>query len=206
VKIFAYFLSIALLVSVMAGISIYSQNTILNSEARQRIAHAEEDFQAMVDHDTHTLSAALRVFLENAPARELFLGGDRERLNGALQPLFQRLREDHGITHFYFIHPDGKVFLRLHHPDFHGDRVTRATFASARASGTISAGIELGKTAYALRVVAPYLDDGTLVGYVEFGAEIDHFLHLLKGNTANEFVLFGEKKYPSCCGQQKNVL
>ncbi|HWR26584.1 MAG TPA: ATP-binding protein, partial [candidate division Zixibacteria bacterium] len=40
-----------------------------------------------------------------------------------------------------------------------------------------------------------YYDGSDLIGYVELGEEIDHFLKILKGDTNNEFAIIVDKEY-----------
>ena len=58
-------------------------------------------------------------------------------------------------------------------------------------------GIELGKTAFALRVVRPYYNGNDLIGYVELGEEINYFLTILKVQTGNDFAVIVNKQYLS---------
>lgn len=182
------FLSSYLIFNYMYG--RYMEGTIL-----ERVREAEYAWHEHEKMDTDTLSAALRVFLGDKEFKEVFKGGDRERVYEFGQPLFRDLKERYGITHFYFHLPDGTNFVRLHNKEMHGDKVERFTFRKAQSTGDLASGIELGKTAFAFRVVAPYHDKERLIGYVEFGQEIDHFLNLLKGETKNEFAIIARKEF-----------
>jgi PAS domain S-box-containing protein len=44
-------------------------------------------------------------------------------------------------------------------------------------------------------VVSPYYKDGELIGYVELGEEIDHFLEILKSETRNDFGIIADKEH-----------
>lgn len=190
-----YFIFIALFVLTMAGASILIQNKSLNDQLLAEITNAEERFSNLENQDAKALSTALEVFAQDERFKEVFLKKDREGLYKFGQGLFQHLKDKYGITHTYFILVDGHVFVRLHNHEIYGDKVTRVTFERAQRDKTLSAGIELGQTAYALRVVVPYYDKDELIGYVEYGEEIDHFLEILEGKSANTFVIFVEKKY-----------
>ncbi len=65
--------------------------------------------------------------------------------------------------------------------------VDRATLTKAIETKGLGAGKELGKTAFALRVVRPWFgQDGKLLGYLELGEEIDHFLGRMKAQTGDD--------------------
>lgn len=154
-------------------------------------------FNNLEEEDTKTLSSALEVIIQDPSIKKIYLGKDREALYSYVSPLFETLKTKYGISHWYFILPDGHVFLRAHSKDIYGDEVDRLTFLKAKDTNNVASGIELGKTAYALRVVIPYYNNGKLIGYVELGEEIEHFLKILKGETANEFSIIADKKFLS---------
>jgi hypothetical protein len=101
------------------------------------------------------------------------------------------------ITHWYFLEPfpAKTVFLRVHRPDLHSDVVERTTLAQAIANGDMGAGKELGQTAFALRVVRPWVHKGKLLGYMELAEEIDHFLTAMKARTGDEYGILVKKAF-----------
>lgn len=145
--------------------------------------------------DTRMLGATLHGLMRDPALLALFAARDRDGLQKQAQPLFDELKKEFGITHWYFIEPDGTCFLRVHQPGQHGDVIKRATLALAREKGQ-GTGTELGKTAFALRVVHPYSDgEGKLLGYMETGEEIDHFLGLLKAQSGADIGLLVDKRF-----------
>ena len=194
-KLFLGFVGITLLILVFGGVSIYYLNKVIENNLFHRISDIEKTFLDCKEHDTKILSSALEVFVQDKTFKHLFLKKDRDKLYNYGQPLFQNLKSKYGITHFYFLLADGHCFLRLHNKDFYGDLITRITFNSARDTQKTASGIELGKTALALRVVKPYYKDGELIGYVEFGEDVNHFLNILKGDTRNQYLIIADKKY-----------
>jgi hypothetical protein len=87
------------------------------------------------------------------------------------------------------------VFLRVHRPEVFGDRVERTTLRRAAETRELGAGKELGKTAFALRVVRPWIRDGELLGYMELGEDVHGFLAALKGRTGDEYGLLVKKEF-----------
>jgi HAMP domain-containing protein len=165
--------------------------------ADQAIAVAAQALAAAERADVEKLDATLRVLAAHPGLSEAFAARDRERLLALAAPTFSRLR-DHGVTHLYFIEPEPArtVFLRVHEPALHGDVVHRATLARAIESKDVGAGKELGLTAFALRVVRPWVGkDGATLGYLEVAEEIDHFLGHIKAQTGDDYALVVEKAY-----------
>ena len=186
--------SIILLVLILTSVvTVYLQVQGLQFQFNSAMVENEEDFLDIQEESTRTLSATLEIILQDSKFKEIYLEKDREKLFEYGQPLFQKLKNEHQITHFYFILPDGTNFVRLHNKSVFGDKINRLTFKKAKFTGNIGTGIELGKTAYALRVVSPYYDGDELIGYVELGQEIDEFLTIMKKGKNDEFALVVNK-------------
>jgi hypothetical protein len=124
-----------------------------------------------------------------------FRARDREALLAAARPVFERLRAQYGLSHFYFLDPAPArtCFLRVHKPSLFGDVVNRVTLTQAIGSQKLGAGTELGKTAFALRVVKPIRDGGKVIGYMELGEDIDHFVERVKRDTGEDFGILVDK-------------
>ncbi len=165
--------------------------------SEQVVRSAAAVYEDLEQNDVARLSAALSALVANPTLRDAYLARDRDRLYAAAAPIFQELKANHGITHFYFIEPEPsrRCFLRVHAPAKYGDLVERATLTRAVASRQPSSGKELGKTAFALRVVRPYALDGRLIGYMELGEEIDHFLQRMKTHLGDDLAMFVSKRH-----------
>ena len=193
---FIAILSILFLMIILIGILIiFFQNQILKQHLTNSIIENEEDFFDLKEESIRTLSATLEVILQDESLKQIYMQKDRDKLFDYGQPLFTDLKNKYEITHFYFILPDGINFLRLHDKDIYGDKIQRATFLEAQKTKNIGAGIELGETAYALRVVMPYYDSNELIGYIGLGQGIDNFLEIMKKGKHNEFSLIVEKNF-----------
>lgn len=171
------------------------QQSVIREVSLDQIAQVRGTFESLKKEDLLILSAALESIVHDAVLKEVYLRRDRNELYAYAQPLFRNLEERYRITHFYFIDPDGRVFLRMHNRGIHGDPVLRRSFLAAKAARGPATEMELGKTAFALRAVMPWYRDGALIGYVELGEEIGHFLRMLKPETDSEFWLLAKKTW-----------
>jgi hypothetical protein len=135
------------------------------------------------------LAGFLDVIMANAELAQVFASGDRKALLAAAGPLYERLRDLSGVTHwtFHSADPAAGVFLRVHRPEEFGDRVKRPSFLSAVATGKEMSGRELGRTAYAVRVVRPWRFGGKLIGYIELGIDFHTFLNQLRSVRFEEY-------------------
>ncbi len=186
---------IAGLVSTVVVRDVYQRSARTASEQALRTAAAV--YEDLERKDVEKLSATLDALASNPALRDAYVARDRDRLYLAAVPIFQSLKGYHNITHWYFIEPEPskRCFLRVHAPAKHDDVVGRATLARAIERKQPSFGKELGKTAFALRVVQPYFVDGRVAGYMELGEEIDHFLGEMKAQIGDDFAMFISKRY-----------
>jgi hypothetical protein len=185
------------LVGAVAGAQIAGGIFQRNAEAEAFAAlqSAAEAFDAQEKSEVEKLSSTLDVVLENESLRAAFAARDRERLLAVAGPLFATMSGRDRITHWYFVEPAGTVFLRVHRPELFGDRVERVTLRRAIETRDFGAGKELGRTAFALRAIRPWLHDGQLLGYVELSEEIGQFLSAMKSRTGDDYALLVLKKH-----------
>ncbi len=182
-----------LLTIVFVGIVIYSFQRNLQISSLQTISNIHGIYDSIMRNDTKMLSAALDVFSRNETCKQLYSQRERVKLFEAGKELFLNNRDRYGITHFYYINSDDTCFLRMHQPELADDVINRVTYQQAKKTGKMSSGIELGKTAFALRVVSPYRYQGKQIGFIEFGEEINHFDELVKSETASDILVLVSK-------------
>ena len=185
-----------LMVAVFSGVLIVSARKDLALNATKAVERSQGAYNLILQGDAKMLAAAMDSFATNAAARQVYAEHqDRQKLLDAVQDIYRTNKSRYGITHLYFIDKDGSCFLRAHDPGNFGDQIQRDTFLQSRAAGKTVSGIELGKTAFALRVVSPYLHGGNLIGFLEFGEEIDHFDQLVKRETGVDVAVMVDKQY-----------
>jgi hypothetical protein len=160
------------------------------------VADAAARYAALEKADVEILSAELDRLVADPALVQPFAARDRAKLLVAARPLFERLKAERMVTHWYFIdrEPSRTSFLRVHAPEKFGDRIDRATLSQAIATKKMGAGKELGQTAFALRVVKPIRVGGEIVGYMELGEEIGHFLTRMKHQTGDDYALLADKE------------
>ncbi len=142
------------------------------------------------------LAALAEAIAGDASLGRLLERRDRAGLLAEAGPLFRRLREAHGVTHFYFhdADPTRGVLLRVHRPELAGDVVRRPAYRRAVDTGQPAGGREFGRTAFAVRWVRPWLEEGRLAGYLELGTDIHTFLARLKRVTGDEYGMLLDKR------------
>lgn len=122
--------------------------------------------------------------------------GDHERLAELTQEVFASLRDEGYINHMYYLDSKGRVVLRLHRPELHGDWVERSPLRKAQRTGQVSSGLELGPLGHMmLRVVVPWREGEALVGFVELGVDIDRVLDKPATELGDVVVILLSKDY-----------
>lgn len=194
---------VAILVSLTLGacgilyLSNVSYENNVNLVAKESVKSSQEAFNNLETNDINMLSSTLTMLLENDRYKKLFMEQNKEGLYQAAKPVFDDLKKNYRVTHWYFhnAEPESTNFLRVHKQEQSGDVIKRKTYVDAVNNKGFTAGKELGKTAFALRVVHPYYNEGKLIGYVELGEEVDHFLDLMKKQTGNEYSMLIKKEF-----------
>jgi signal transduction histidine kinase len=167
-----------------------------DSEVRDMdtVTQANKSFNNLLEEETRMLKMGLTDTMENNDIKKLFLEKDRQKLYDYVKPLFNKQKEEFGLTHWLFHEPDRNVFLRVHSPDLFGmPTQERTTFNRAEESKSWGIGMELGQAGFALRVVHPYYQDSKLIGYMEYGEDISPLLERMKDQTGNNVAMLIKK-------------
>ncbi|HET6413089.1 MAG TPA: cache domain-containing protein [Anaeromyxobacter sp.] len=173
---------------------VYRHSVRLTGSAS--LATSARVFEEMESADVARLAMSLEAIEHIESLREAFLARDRDRLYALAAPIFAEFKKQHRVTHWYFHDKEGVCFLRVHQRETFGDKIQRATLLAAMSKNQLSAGKELGKTAFAVRVVTPYRGaDGQTIGYLELGEEIDHYLTAMHKMTLDEYALVIDKSF-----------
>lgn len=129
--------------------------------------------QALIDTRAQKLALALDALMTDERLRNDMLLRDRQSLLSHSKPLFDKLRDDYGISQLHFYEPGRQAFLHLLQPEQFGEIIDRQTLLAATRSDALSYGVELGPIGdLTLRVVTPWRQGDHLVGYIELGEEV----------------------------------
>jgi len=191
-------LSFTICLSIIIGFSYGTFKSNVRHFSEYSLENAKKTFKNLINSDTKMLSSILDALLVNDKIEEAFQERDREKLYNITAPFYEKLKENYGITHLNFINsePSSTTFLRVHKPEIFGDIVKRPLYIKAVENKDLEEGVEVGKTAFVLRVVSPYYSkNGDLIGYIEIGQDINHFFKFMKEESGNDFSLFVLKKY-----------
>lgn len=154
------------------------------------------DFNGLLNQQVSGMTMALQPVAANADVKKALREGDVNRLWADWHSVFSEMKTKSRLTHFYFFDKNRIYLLRVHNPAKRGDLINRFTALEAEWTRKTASGIEIGPLGtFTLRVVQPVFDGTTLIGYVEFGKEIEDVLQTLHTKTHNEIALIIGKKY-----------
>lgn len=176
---------------------MFGSKQFLDMYLQEKALGQKNNWRLLEQNTKEELGAVVSSLAADNGLRDEYLSGDKDELYRYASSLFETLKDQYMITHWYFILPDGKIFLRMHKKGLSGDSAeVRKTFQAARDTQKLSSGIELGGTAFAFRTVLPYFDNKQkLIGYLELAKDMNHLLLPLKSIGSGRLALFADKKY-----------
>ncbi len=128
-------------------------------------------------NQSESLSALTAILARDDELHKGLINRDKEKLYETYLPVFQKLKKELNVTHFYIHLTDRTNLLRVHTIDKASDQINRFTLIEAERTGKVSSGIELGKRCtFTLRVVRHVFTNNKLIGYIELGKEIEDIL------------------------------
>lgn len=187
-------LPLALVFTILAAVFAYSNyrsgHHFIYLDMEQRLATVNVAFKKTLEIRGNRLLRGLEFLEQDDRLHKSLASGDRKRMQSIYADLFNRLRDQFGISHFYFIAADRTVLLRMHQPERHGDRIDRLTLIEAERTGRSNVGLELGPIGtLALRAVKPLHANGKLLGYIELSEEVQPAILDIFAVTGNEGLL-----------------
>jgi diguanylate cyclase (GGDEF)-like protein/PAS domain S-box-containing protein len=187
---------VVLLVAGAAALLLQLHQRQLGANLDHLVDLASDDLRVGLTEQAAGLAIAIQTIATDPRVRTALSTGDAERLRTDWTPVYETLRRDHKLTHFYFFDAHRRCLLRVHKPEKRGDLIDRFTAREAERTGRTASGIELGPLGtFTLRVVQPIFADGALIGYVELGKEIEDVLHSLHLHSGNEVAAVIRKEY-----------
>jgi diguanylate cyclase (GGDEF)-like protein len=197
VLLIPYCLALALMVAIFVISTYLHERSDKDALLRKMPISVENAMRLNVDSNADKLGALLKVLESNLIFQDAFARRDRPALLAASQNIFKRLRDEHDVTHWYFMTPERQIFLRVHQPDRFGDIAERKTAIDAQRLNHVASGVELGvRGSFTLRVVLPWRDSQQhLLGYLELGMEVDKSLANLQDLAGLNLFMLIDKKF-----------
>ena len=179
--------------------SIYHNERVhLNESFGRELATMQASYREMLDLHGNNLRAVLDFLEYDQELRTMLAAGNRAQLQTRYGPLFEHLKREFNISHFYFLDANRVTLLRLHQPPRFGDRIDRVTAREAERTGRLAIGSELGPLGtITLRAVMPLRDGSRTIGYVELGLETLDAVQSISREFGNDAFVLLHKEYLS---------
>ncbi len=190
-------LTIQIIIILFLGYAInsYIQNKSADFTS-DHIKSIDKLFKELVYKDAQLIRALINNIQKDKATQRAWLNKNREQLLKISTPLFNQIKKNHKITHFYFHNLDKTNFIRIHNSQKHGDDIDRFTMIQAHQSHQSSFGIELGVFGiFTLRYVYPWYINNKLEGYIELGEEIEHITERLRLFFNSDITFLIKKEY-----------
>jgi diguanylate cyclase (GGDEF)-like protein/PAS domain S-box-containing protein len=185
----------------LAAFSVFiyhNERAHLDESFGHELATMQASYQGMLALHGEYLRTAFGFLEHDRTLRAALAAGDRTQLQTRFAPLFEKLKRELNITHFYFLDANRVTLLRLHQPSRFGDRIERVTAREAERTGRLAIGVELGPLGtLTLRAVMPLREGGHTIGYVELGVETLDIVHDISRDFGNDAYVLLHKKHLS---------
>jgi signal transduction histidine kinase/ActR/RegA family two-component response regulator len=160
------------------------------AESIRRIYHAE------IRNSTAEMRTLGELIMHDARLADALRANDKPTLLRLATPIFEKLRTQNRISHFYFHRTDGVCLLRVHHPEEFGDFIKRFTLNQARATGQVTSGNEQGPIGtFTLRTVFPWSIDGQAIGYLELGKDFEDLMVPIRNQPDVDVLVAVDKQF-----------
>jgi len=167
----------------------------LDREVTEQISALSNNFLTAAKQQAIGLASTVQAIAADDELQKDLSTRNIKGLSSVWQPVFRILETEDKVTHFCFMDTNLTCILRLHKPDKRGDIIKRYTAVEARRTRTTSSGIELGALGtIMLRVVQPVFKDNILIGYIEFGKEIEAILQSIHNGPDIELAVVVHKE------------
>lgn len=196
--IWPFAIVLTFILGAFAATTYFLEVRVRDRDLAERVSAVAKLVDQKLDKDTNLMQAVLRTMMDNPDIETALASRDRAALIQEAGPLFEALRADHRITHFYFNTPDLVNLLRLHSPGEFGDLIERATMTKARDQGKAVHGLELGPLGtLTLRLVMPWRGKGGILGYLEIGEEVEYLIEEIRDSLSVDLFVLVDKRFLS---------
>lgn len=165
--------------------AMHGMNGILDDE----MTHMTSVINYFFSQKTASTLQLARRYAQQPNIAYALMNKDRASLAGLTDPIYKQLNETDSISIFEFGDETGMVVYRAHNPGLFGDDKSANQSVSIALSGSELAGFDFGKSGLAIRAFVPVKINGTIVGTLQVGYNLNqHFLseiqHMIDGDIS----------------------
>ena len=146
---------------------------LLDDITENKINRGQNIAKYVLDDNKKDALLIAKRYLNNEELISLFKNKNRDKLDKKLEPIYNSLHKNEGITVFEFGKKNGVVFTRGHHPGKYGDDKSDNESIQRALKGQEVAGFEFGKSGLAVRAFVPIKDNGEVIGTLQVGYNLN---------------------------------
>lgn len=170
---------------IMFRSGLTSIDTVIKQESSSTILSIRHYIDTISDD---ALRLAER-YSESSPLIQGVSDNNRETIARYVDPLFEDLNYNMGVTVFELLDSEGNVIYRAHNPEKYGDNKMDNATVQASISGNPNSGIAFGTSGMAVRAKHPIEQNGTIIGSLEVGIDSD-LLTKLQELLQSDIIIF----------------
>ncbi|MBF0340776.1 MAG: hypothetical protein HQL95_07405 [Magnetococcales bacterium] len=168
------------------GINEYASGTgAVLKTTNANAGQFETVFRDLLQGRFRAMNIASEVMLQSRVTVEAFAKKDREALVTRIEPFFETLRKEHGVTQLNFWHAPATIFYRAGAPKDFGQDLSkfRKSIVAAHERKQKILAVETGLGGnIAVRAITPVTHEDKLVGVLEFASDFN--IPLERASTA----------------------
>ena len=179
-------------------LTINERSKSLNKELLSKKNQLELEYMKYIDMLKLKYSREIRTLQNDKKIIELFALRDRDKLNKAVQPYFEKLKKDEpNFELICFGLPNNKVFLRAHRPDMFGDDISNVQGVKlVNDTKREISGFMLTKLGLFYRINIPIYYKDKYIGIISFGINIGAVNDYISKNFNSDVaILINTNKY-----------
>lgn len=179
------------------GILVYQlhQHSLYNTSTRN-VNELTHNMEVLLNEQSSGMLLAVTSMASDPRVIEALRERNSQKLLMQWQEIFETMKEQNHLTHFYFMDKDRVCLLRVHKPAKKGDVIDRFTTMQVKWSRKSAWGLEIGPLGtLTLRVVVPVIVNNEIIGYIELGKEIEDVLQSLHSQSNVHLMMVLHKSY-----------
>lgn len=196
---------LSLAAALVIAVTLLLGGYILFADGKSNLAESEKNqiettslvFLTAVSQAESLTVSHTELLARNSDVAAFLKSGDRDGLQAAMKPVFERLKVEAGVDVLHFQTAAMKSFLRVWKPADFGQDLSRIRpmVLAANKSRQPQKGLEIGLAGLSLRAVSAIAEGDAVVGTVEVGVSLMSLMELAKSTTGADFAIFLDPQF-----------
>ncbi|MGP4039061.1 methyl-accepting chemotaxis protein [Gracilibacillus sp. D59] len=169
-KLFVSMLLISIIPLLLISSVLYTKTTQgFNTILQNNQSTTQDLITNQLNNVSQDLLELTKSYATNPILLEAFQNGDRKKLGTVVDPIFERLQNEHQLDVFEFGGKDGMVSFRGHNPEKFGDDKNDIPAIQAALNGEETSGFAFGSSGLSVRAFVPLKNGNKVIGSLQTG-------------------------------------